>query len=304
MAATREDQKPYISGPEMQPGFLWKLIGLGVSLVLGLVVYRVVVGDFDRFISRSQSDVGPANYATFEVDPAKDSLAGRVDRESWALLNTSLDRGVITPEGTSRDQDVVLPLLGDSDSFVVLEAGRFSSGPVVDQVWRTDEVVRKLAHLLTNIATGEVSTRHFEFLNPAGELRVKPLGPNRYVLDPQNYSRYDFFVQAVKEVDPAAMVQMFVLLKPLLLEAYGELGYNESDFDSVVISALGELVRVPEVNAPIELVRPSVIFQYADPALEQLTSVQKQLIRMGPQNAAIVQAKLVQVAQLLAGTPG
>jgi len=303
MVATRENQRAFISGPEMQPGFLWKLIGLGVSLVFVLVVYRIFSGGLDSVLPRVLSTLESGNYALLKVESPSGALAGKIDRQSWALLNTTSPQDTsLSLAGSSRsEQRLELPQLSNSDSFVAIEASKLTSGTVVEKIWGTEEVVRKLAHLLVSMEAGEVSINNFAFLNPHGELRVTPTGEGRYVLDDLNFARYDFFVQAVDKVDPGVMVQVFTLLRPLLREAYGELGYDESQFDSAVLVALHQLGNTPQIHAPIELVRPSVIFKFADPAIEELTSVQKQFIRMGPENAAIVQNKLSQVAQLLTG---
>jgi hypothetical protein len=46
------------------------------------------------------------------------------------------------------------------------------------------------------------------------------------------------------------------------------------------------------VAGPIKLTQPSVYYQFADPSLEELSSGQKLMIRLGSQNAAIVKEKL------------
>jgi hypothetical protein len=42
----------------------------------------------------------------------------------------------------------------------------------------------------------------------------------------------------------------------------------------------------------VALVQPNVMYLYADPALEGLSSGQKTLIRMGPTNEALIKARL------------
>ena len=49
----------------------------------------------------------------------------------------------------------------------------------------------------------------------------------------------------------------------------------------------------------MRLVRPVVMFEYADPQLESLSAVQKQLLRMGPDNSRAIQAKLGEMAREL-----
>jgi hypothetical protein len=49
----------------------------------------------------------------------------------------------------------------------------------------------------------------------------------------------------------------------------------------------------------VRLTRDSVAYTYADPALESLSHAQRQLLRMGPRNIRIVQAKLREIAGFL-----
>ncbi|MEJ2700374.1 MAG: DUF3014 domain-containing protein, partial [Desulfuromonadales bacterium] len=62
---------------------------------------------------------------------------------------------------------------------------------------------------------------------------------------------------------------------------------------------IDHLLAAPEVQGPIRVVRPSVRYKFADPDLEALSAGQKILIRMGPDNAAKVKAKLREIRQEL-----
>ena len=63
------------------------------------------------------------------------------------------------------------------------------------------------------------------------------------------------------------------------------------------------LLATPECQGTIALVRPNVMYIYADPTLEALPAGQKLLIRMGPENAAAIKAKLTELrAVITAGT--
>ena len=48
-----------------------------------------------------------------------------------------------------------------------------------------------------------------------------------------------------------------------------------------------------------ELRERSILYEYVDPKLEGLNAAQKQLLRMGPKNAALVAAKLREVEAAL-----
>jgi hypothetical protein len=59
--------------------------------------------------------------------------------------------------------------------------------------------------------------------------------------------------------------------------------------------ALDNLLDAPDINEPIKLVQPKVMYEFADPALEARSAGQKIMIRMGSENAAKVKAKLREI---------
>ena len=59
--------------------------------------------------------------------------------------------------------------------------------------------------------------------------------------------------------------------------------------------ALDNLLDAPDINEPIKLVQPKVMYEFADPVLEARSAGQKIMIRMGSENAAKVKAKLREI---------
>jgi hypothetical protein len=78
------------------------------------------------------------------------------------------------------------------------------------------------------------------------------------------------------------------------------LGYPDGYFNDRLVEVIDHLLATPDVTAPIQLKRPSVNFEYVDPELENLSSGQKLLVRMGSANAAIVKGKLRELRQAIA----
>ena len=67
---------------------------------------------------------------------------------------------------------------------------------------------------------------------------------------------------------------------------------------------IDNLLATPQPPAPIVLVRPNVMYTYADPGLESRSAGQKLLLRMGPDNAAVIKAKLKELrAAITAAAP-
>jgi hypothetical protein len=52
------------------------------------------------------------------------------------------------------------------------------------------------------------------------------------------------------------------------------------------------LLETPELQGPVVLVRPNVLYLYADPELESRSSGQKLLMRMGPRHTASIKQSL------------
>jgi hypothetical protein len=61
---------------------------------------------------------------------------------------------------------------------------------------------------------------------------------------------------------------------------------------------------MPELAAPVKLLRPGVLYEFADPDLETRSAGEKILLRMGPENAARVKPKLWEIRRDLLAASG
>jgi hypothetical protein len=103
-------------------------------------------------------------------------------------------------------------------------------------------------------------------------------------MDSANYARFDSFANTVSSINSSNFVETFHTLRPLYEGAFNKLGLDPDDFDNAVMRTLDLILATPEITEPIALKPKSVVYIYADPALESLPSLQKQLLRMGPDN--------------------
>ena len=104
--------------------------------------------------------------------------------------------------------------------------------------------------------------------------------------------RYDTYVRVMDQADTAKLVDAYVRYYPLFQKAYEDLGYPHGYFNDRLVEVIDHLLATPEVAAPIALAQPKVLYEFADPSLEQRSAGQKILMRMGPVNEAHVKAKL------------
>jgi hypothetical protein len=96
-----------------------------------------------------------------------------------------------------------------------------------------------------------------------------------------------------------ALVSRYVEMYPLFQQAYAELGYPNRNFNDRLVEAIDDLLAAPELSAPAELEQPKVLYQFADPELEQRSAGQKVMMRMGADNARRVKAKLREIRREL-----
>lgn len=193
---------------------------------------------------------------------------------------------------------IVLPALSESDAFVRDALGALSQHPGLASFMLTDELVRKIVAAIVNIAEGENPARHFPYLAPEEPFGVVSRAPEIFV-DPRSYHRYNVLAAAFASVDAAGLATVYRNSKPLIDEAYAELGYPDREFDDVLQKAIAILLDTPVVEQRIALRGESVNYTFVSGRLEALSPAQKQLLRTGPENTKKVQSKLREVAEAL-----
>ncbi|RLA09400.1 MAG: hypothetical protein DRQ54_02820 [Gammaproteobacteria bacterium] len=118
-----------------------------------------------------------------------------------------------------------------------------------------------------------------------------------------SFQRYDRFTHNIIAIDTTEAAAFFHWTRPLLETAYSELGYPPEKLGNALISTIDILLATPTIETPVALKHESVLYQYADPAIEALPSAQKQMLRMGPENTAALKRWLRKLRQALLTTP-
>jgi DUF3014 family protein len=193
---------------------------------------------------------------------------------------------------------VVVPPLDESDVVVAELLKKLSMHPRVLAWLATKGLIRNFTTVVATIAEGSVRASLVPALRPSSPFNVIERGTAVYV-DPKSYDRYTQLAEAVASIDPAGSARLYATLKPRIAEAYGDLGLQEPLFDRTLERAIVQLLRTPVSDAPIAVKPKGIGYAFADPRLEGLTAAQKQLLRMGPQNARTIQRSLREIALAL-----
>ncbi|NIZ05974.1 DUF3014 domain-containing protein [Pseudoalteromonas sp. HF66] len=182
-----------------------------------------------------------------------------------------------------------LPTLNESDEVVVARMDELLSDQVMS-LMVTDDLIRRGVVYVDNIAKGKVALSHAPVERPKESFKV--IEGDILTIDPNSYERYTPYVKLFTSLSAAQVIRMYDEYKPLINEAYAEIGYEGDAFTGTLEEAIDVLLDTPEPKGDMPLVRNSVTYQYAYSEWENLPDAQKQLLRMGPENMKKVKAAL------------
>jgi hypothetical protein len=182
-----------------------------------------------------------------------------------------------------------LPTLEQSDSMMRDSLAGLIGGNAFAELVVPAQLVRRIVATVDNLPRSTAPTR------------VMPLNavPGAFTADSSNSARYAPYVRVVEALEPHALVLAYVRTYPLFQRAYEELGYPGQYFNDRLMAAIDDLLATPETDAAPELVRPRVLYEFADPDLETRSAGQKILLRIGRDNAARVKQKLWEIRREL-----
>lgn len=184
-----------------------------------------------------------------------------------------------------------LPSLESSDPFVIARLASMEMGASLLRVLAPEDLIRKFVVFVSNVAEGELPVLEYPLQRIDSEFVATEIDTNLFEMSPMTHRRFGSMVDLLVALDPQQAVSVYRALRPLFQEAYAEIGYQGS-FDAVLIQAIDQIMNAPTETGPFQLIKPSVMFLYAESRIEDMTPVQKQLLRLGQENTAKLQAVL------------
>ncbi|MGR8933344.1 MAG: DUF3014 domain-containing protein [Gammaproteobacteria bacterium] len=194
--------------------------------------------------------------------------------------------------------DIALPELKKSDAVFKEDIGKLS--PALLKWLNADQLITRFLTLVNDLSQGHRIYKHASFLHPD-----KPFTPKRnaygFYMDAGNYSRYDAFATAIEALDVQACMAFYKKYRPLMQEVFSTFSYPHNyHIEDILQKAGANIIAAPTIDRPIGLIPHGNRYKFADPQLEGLDPVQKQMLRMGPENTKRIQDKVRQLLQALA----
>jgi hypothetical protein len=195
-----------------------------------------------------------------------------------------------------------LPALNDSDATLLEALSQLSTPVAVKDYLQPENVVRHLVVTIDNLPRQKVAVEKRPTTPVPGGFAAE--GDELHgTLDASNFERYKPMVAVIGALDMRSLAAVYTHFYPLFQQSYQDLGYPNGYFNDRLVQVIDVMLATPQPAAPIELVRPNVMYTFADPALEARPAGQKLLIRMGPDNAAVIKGKLRELRAIIAASP-
>lgn len=196
--------------------------------------------------------------------------------------------------------DAPLPSLTNSDAAFLEHVGEIFNLKQYGEQLILESMITRFVVIVDNLDRRNLPLGHMLTQPPKGKFMVTKAGEDKLFIDERNFQRYDPFVTMLEAMEVKAFVALYTKYYPLFQQAYEEIGYPNKYFNDRFVKIIEHLGATPKLaNGPIALVQPVVIYQFADPKLEKLSSGQKVMIRMGGNNAARVKLKLIELRNAL-----
>ncbi|WOH37628.1 DUF3014 domain-containing protein [Thalassotalea fonticola] len=180
-----------------------------------------------------------------------------------------------------------LPVLDQSDAFVVAKITEISWRKELLGLLLTDDLVRRVVVFTDNFSRGEMAYSHLPLKPLTGKFSVKPdinEADDIYQFNDSNFTRYEDYIELLHSFEPEALASNFILIKPLFEQAFTELGYPDQTFEQVLYLAIERVLDFPVPSEQPVLVQPSVVYKYQNQKLESLADADKFLLRLGKEN--------------------
>jgi hypothetical protein len=268
-------------------------------VVAGSVLAVVVLAVGGYYFWQSQQPPAPAPIAETPVPPVAQAPAPTP--ASAPAIRNPVEAADATPADAvaeTLDAAALAKLLGQK---------------AVLQFLQTDGFVARIVATVDNLDRPHAAPRLWPVNPMPGRFTVEAAGDAERIA-PINAKRYAAFVRFIEGIDSPRAASLYFRHYKLFQQAYVELGYPNGYFNDRLVDVIDHLLAAPEPAGPpaVHLIevkgstpstRPWVRYEYVDPGMEALSSGQKMLIRMGPEQARRIKAKLAEFRRLVAKAP-
>jgi len=246
--------------------------------ILATLAFILITGDYgESEVPEQTAEITPVEI---EMVPAPKPEPEPIEEEVAEVAEEVLPE--LPPEATVTEETA------DAYAREIIES--VNGGKALAQFVAGDYIVERAVAIIDALRRGEVPYKLLPVGRPSKPFLISDDGL-RVTMDPSSFNRYDVFAQWVNGIDVLAIVELLNEYEQIATEALSRMGVGDFDIRSAVLAATTEILATPIAPESAELMKREANWVYMDPELEALSSLQKQVLRMGPKNSEIIQAK-------------
>ncbi len=275
-----------------QNSVAWPLIALIILIIIGIGVAWQFTGSKEEPVVL-EKPVPIVEPVVEEVEIIPEPIIEEPEEEVVELVPE-----VVEP---------VLPSLDESDEWLKIKLPEITWRKELLKLVIDEDMIRRFVVFTDNFSQGVVAYEHSPFTLPKSKFSPDQANVSQqdntevWQWDENSTRRFSLYVDLMRSMDSESLVQWYFEVKPLIDEAYNELGYGDEDFTQTLQDAI---TRVLDMELPskasMAIVRPSVMYQFADPNLESLPESDKLLLRLGKENLLVMKSVLLELYEKLA----
>jgi len=199
-----------------------------------------------------------------------------------------------------------LPSLDESDNWLKEKLPSLTWRNELLKLVIDDNMIRRFVVFTDNFSQGILTYKHSPLTLPSSSFSAietqnfDESNQQEWLWDKSSERRFSLYIDLIKSIDSESLINWYLEIKPLIDEAYIELGYPDDKFTDTLQSAITRVLDAELPKSPLRIIRPSVMYKYQDPAIEALDDVDKLLLRLGKENLLIIKSALLEFSEKLA----
>jgi len=276
---------------QASPTTPWVTIVVIISAVIfGSIAWLYFSADEEVIIK----PIAVEKIATPVIEPKKE-----IEPEI-AIVETPSEE--IVEEVAQEPLKSLLPTLDESDLWLQEKLPTITWRKELLKLVINEDMIRRLVVFTDNFAQGMIAYEHSPLVKPTSSFSAREIIENGTTLikwDETSSRRFSLYVDLLRSVDSEELVSWYFELKPLIDQAYQELGYPDENFTDIMQDAITKVLDMELPKERLELIRPSVMYQFKNKEIEKLDDVDKLLLRLGKENLLVLKSVLLEFNEKL-----
>lgn len=258
-------------------------LGIGLSLVGMALLIGALIWGFTVDKPAPSADMPPSAPVS-EAPAAITSQSAEDTIESVVLPEPEPD----IPPVTAPEPTIELSL-AEANTQLAERLSELQIAPIDEQFARKPNAIERSVAIADILRQGEVP---YKLLPVARPKQKFPFADNglAVTMDPAGFARYDGLTNTLSKLDVNTTITLFREYQSTIEQAWQALGYADKSVEPALLEVLELIMLTPDIQLDARLLRDEANWVYEDESLEKLPALQKQIMRMGPENAERLKA--------------